>query len=271
MSLANRLRQLLAELRHHAPFTILGAVSGLLLMAIFLKLQNPGGHLLFAIFHPGHVILSAMVTAALYRLHRPKASFLAVVLVGYVGSIGVATLSDSVIPYVGEQVLGLDIPAHHDMHQQHPQETALHDHHDHQQHLHETATHHHTPDHTQHHHPAGVHLGFIEEWYIVNPAALAGILLGFFIPHTRLPHAAHVLISTWASSAHMIMNTQSQLSAAIAAGIIAVLFLAVWLPCCISDIVFPMLFIKGQGQPCHQNACTCDPQHSHEHTTHNAP
>ena len=262
MSLTSRLRQVLAELRHHAPFTILGAVTGLALMGLFLKLQNPGGHLLFAIFHPGHVILSAMVTAALYRRHRPQASFLVVLLVGYVGSIGIATLSDSVIPYLGEQVLGLDIPAHHELHEQpHPEETPNHAEHEHQ---HEEVSH---LESAEHHHTSGVHLGFIEEWYIVNPAALVGILLGFFTPLTRLPHATHVLVSTWASSAHMIMNTQSELTAAIAAGIIAVLFLAVWLPCCISDIVFPMLLVKGPGQPCRQSTCTCDPEHAHEHTT----
>jgi len=260
MSLANRLRQVVAELRHHAPFTIMGAVTGLVLMGLFLKLQNPGGHLLFAIFHPGHVVLSAMVTAALYRLHRPKTSFLAVLLVGYVGSIGIATLSDCIIPYLGEQVLGLDVPSHHALHEQTHADTANH---------HETVGQtKHLHEHETDHHPSGVHLGFIEEWYVVNPAALAGILLGFFAPLTKLPHAAHVLVSTWASSAHMIMNTQSELTAAIAAGILAVLFLAVWLPCCISDIVFPMLFIKGTGQSCHQSTCTCDPEHTHQHTTH---
>ena len=29
-------------------------------------------------------------------------------------------------------------------------------------------------------------------------------------------------------------------------GIFVFLFIAVWVPCCLSDIVFPLLFVKGR-------------------------
>jgi hypothetical protein len=41
------------------------------------------------------------------------------------------------------------------------------------------------------------------------------------------------------------MNTHRELSAMLFLGIFVVLFIAVWLPCCMSDIVFPMLFVRS--------------------------
>ena len=88
-------------------------------------------------------------------------------------------------------------------------------------------------------------MGFIEDWYIVNPAAFLGIAIAYFWPRTRFPHAGHVLISTWASSFHILMNTHRELTGVILLGAFVVLFVAVWLPCCVSDIIFPLLFVKS--------------------------
>jgi hypothetical protein len=41
------------------------------------------------------------------------------------------------------------------------------------------------------------------------------------------------------------MNLQSSLTLAGAVGALVTLFMAVWLPCCVSDIVFPLLFAKS--------------------------
>jgi len=85
-----------------------------------------------------------------------------------------------------------------------------------------------------------IHLGFIEEWYLVNPAAILGVLIALWRPRTKFPHAGHILISTWASSFHILMNTHRELSVLLLLGVFVVLFIAVWLPCCFSDIIFPM-------------------------------
>ncbi|MCK4886252.1 MAG: hypothetical protein KAS96_02630, partial [Planctomycetes bacterium] len=122
-------------------------------------------------------------------------------IVGYVGAIGVATVSDSIIPYIGEYILGMQ---------------------------------------------AHTHIGFIEDWYIVNPAAIVGVLIAYYWPKTHFPHAGHVLLSTWASSFHMIMAINQNLSLFILAGCLVFLFLAVWLPCCVSDIIFPLLIVKAE-------------------------
>ena len=197
--MSGKLPKITDELKAHVPFTLFGTLTGVAIMAVmvFARVPRPVSEWLFWVFHPLHVLLSALVTAGIYRLNS-KARLLPTVLIGYVGSIGVATLSDSVIPYVGEWLLGLP--------------------------------------------HRGVHLGFIEKWWLVNPLALAGIVMACCWPRTRFPHAGHVLLSTWASLFHMTMalgNTFSVLSMALAA---VFLFVAVWVPCCTSDIVFPLLF-----------------------------
>jgi len=218
MGFGKNLKQISFELKEHIPFTALGAVTGVIFMLLFRNVDKSTGHTLFTIFHPSHVLLSAMVTAAMFRIHRKRTSIWIVLIVGYFGSIGVATLSDSIMPYFGEKVLGLHIPAHSELHQ------------------HESE-----PPQTESH-LSEIHLGFIEEWYLVNPAAFLGIFIAWFLPRTKLPHAAHILISTWASASHVLMTAQSQITFSIAMSMLLVLFLSVWLPCCVSDIVFPLLF-----------------------------
>jgi len=189
------------ELRSHAPFTAFGAVTGIVIMAVIIvaKLPRTLSVTLFWGFHPLHVLLSALVTAGMYRRHG-KGNLLTTVAIGYLGSVGIATLSDSLIPYLGEWLLGL-------------------------------------PN-------RGIHLGFVEKWWLVNPLAIAGIAIARYWPKTKFPHAGHVLLSTWASLFHMTMALGKTLDVSTLVLITVFLFLAVWIPCCTSDIVFPLLFSK---------------------------
>ncbi len=192
------------ELKAHAPFTAVGALTGIIIMAVILavRVSHSMSSMLFWGFHPFHVVLSALVTAGMYRLHS-RGGLWKTILIGYFGSIGIATLSDSIIPYLGEWLL--DLPNR------------------------------------------GLHLGFIEKWWLVNPLAAAGIAIAFFWPKTRFPHAGHVLLSTWASLFHMTMAWGDKHDP-LTVGLIAFfLFLAVWVPCCTSDIVFPLLFSKEKN------------------------
>lgn len=192
-------RTIAKELKLHAPFTSFGAVTGIMLMVVIARsgMSRELSTTLFWTLHPVHVFLSALVTAGMYRLNG-KGRLYATILIGYVGSIGIATLSDSLIPYAGEMLL--DLP-----HRQ-------------------------------------VHLGFIEKWWLVNPLAGAGILVAYVKPSTKLPHAGHVFLSTWASLFHIMMALDSPLNATIILGTALFLFLSVWVPCCTSDIVFPLIF-----------------------------
>jgi len=195
------LKDISKELKAHAPFTMAGAATGIVIMVIMAygRVTDTVSHTLFWFFHPIHILLSALVTAGMYRLHG-RGSLRTTILVGYLGSIGIATVSDCIIPYVGEYLLGL-------------------------------------PN-------RGVHFGFIEKWWLVNSLAAAGIAIAYRWPNTRFPHAGHVLLSTWASLFHMTMALEGQ-PGVVMVGLIAVfLFVAVWIPCCTSDIVFPLLFTK---------------------------
>ena len=189
------------ELRSHAPFTIFGALLGVgvMLLISWGEISPTVSEHLFEFFHPAHVLLSALVTAGIYRLHS-KGSLWKTVLIGYLGSVGIATLSDCVIPYLGELLLGL-------------------------------------PN-------RGPHLGFIEHWWIVNPLAFLGIGIAWVWPKTKFPHAGHVLLSTAASLFHMTMALGPELSGATLVIVPVFLFLAVWFPCCASDIIFPLLFCR---------------------------
>jgi len=222
----SRLVNVLVELKAHAPFTLFGAVTGIVMMLFFRDLSEQTTYHLFYIFHPTHVVLSAIVTASLFRLHEKTKGFIIVLLVGYCGAVGVATLSDSIIPFFGESIFDVAIlteaEVHSDLHKDEGEVTG---------------------EEKQHYEPK-IHIGFIEEWYIVNPAAILGILIAYFLPRTRLPHAGHILISTWASAAHIMMNIHSEITILKTIGMLIVLFIAVWVPCCFSDIVFPMLFVK---------------------------
>lgn len=248
MSVKEKTKHILVELRGHTPFTVFGAILGILFM---LLLRNAGGiasFRLFSVFHPAHVLLSAMVTASMFRLHAAKKRFLLVLLVGYFGSIGIATLSDIIIPHIGIRQLGLDVPTHAQPHHQQapsaPDEHQLH-------------------EHAGERHEQKIHLGFIEQWYIINPAAILGVIIAFFLPRTKFPHAAHVLVSTWASSSYLLMNIQTDITIAGALGIFITLFIASWLPCCISDIVFPLLFVKSDIELAAH--CPVHARHSHPH------
>ena len=201
-------KQISKELKIHAPFTIFGAMTGIIVMAIFRSLPHTTSYKIFYILHPIHVVLSALVTASIYKLHtcgrgphiKGKCNLWILLVIGYVGSIGIATISDSLIPYLGEALLNM-------------------------------------PN-------RGIHIGFIEKWWLVNPLAILGVAIAYSWPTTKFPHAGHVLLSTWASLFHIIMAIGGALNWLSYIVIFLFLFLAVWIPCCVSDIAFPLLFVR---------------------------
>jgi hypothetical protein len=248
----DKVRHILLELKGHSPFTLFGAVFGIIFMLMFRNLSQSSSHKLFVLFHPAHVVLSAIVTASMFKLHTAKKRFILVLLVGYFGSIGLATLSDIIIPHIGLTILGLDIPTHAETH-----------------HVLVEREDEHAGSNEDHRDGRHIHLGFIEEWYIVNPAAILGILIAYFAPRTKFPHAAHILVSTWASSAYLLMTMEAGRFVAAIVGIFLTLFLAVWLPCCTSDIIFPLLFVKSDVRL--QVPCPVHARHSHPHEHNERP
>jgi hypothetical protein len=195
-------KRIAKELKSHAPFTALGALSGIVVVAIIV-LGNVPSHVsqtAFYTLHPIHVLLSALVTTAMYMRYR-KAKIWLVILIGWTGSIGIATISDAMIPYLGGTLL---------------------------------------------HAQMEFHVPFIEEWWI-NLFALAGIAIGYWKQITRIPHLGHVLLSTWASLFYF-MSFGIADWIPLLPFIFLFLFIAVWIPCCASDIVYPLLFVRKEQE-----------------------
>lgn len=205
---------IIQELKHHGPFTLLGAAVGVAIIFILQRIapdavNSDRAATLFEFSHPLHVVLSAMVTAALYKNyrgkpHHTKRGMVAIVLVGYFGSIGIATFSDCLVPYWGELLLGME--------------------------------------------HAHAHIGIIEMPLVINLAALLGIGAAFFSSQTHFPHLGHVLLSTAASLFHFLMVGDGTFTISDSIFITLFLFVAVWIPCCLSDIIFPLLFVRKSDQ-----------------------
>ena len=125
------------------------------------------------------------------------------------GSVGIATISDAFIPYLEGRTLNISMAFNVPF-----LSTAI------------------------------VPYFHLPEWVLVNVGAAIGIGLGLLRPKTTLPHMTHVLLSTWASLfGFTAFGTADWLP--LLPVIFIYLFLAVWLPCCFSDIVFPLLWTGG--------------------------
>ncbi|MFC1872227.1 hypothetical protein ACFLYV_00690 [Chloroflexota bacterium] len=210
------IKRIINELTRHAPFTAIGSGFGIALMVILVTTHASQAlsAAFFHTLHPLHVILSAVVTTSMYRLHGSKRIIMALVI-GYTGSIGIATLSDTIIPFLGSNMLGV---------------------------------------------PMELHLPFIETepmpglgiptWVAINLAAVIGIFIGYFRPATRFPHFGHVLLSTWASLFAFTAFTTADWINRLPL-LFVFLFLAVWLPCCVSDIIYPMVW--GEAADTHHH------------------
>ena len=200
------LKRIAEELKEHAPFTALGAATGIIIIVVIVSANVPSwiSHTFFYTLHPIHVVLSAFTTTAMYMKYGRSRIWVSV-LIGWTGSIGIATVSDVIIPYLGGTLL---------------------------------------------HVPMEFHIPFIEEWWI-NLLALAGIAIGYWKQTTRIPHYGHVLLSTWASLFYLTAFGIADWIPLLPF-IFLFLFLAVWIPCCTSDIVYPLLFVrKGQALSLH--------------------
>ncbi|KPJ77355.1 MAG: hypothetical protein AMS14_00735 [Planctomycetes bacterium DG_20] len=104
------------------------------------------------------------------------------------------------------------------------------------------------------------HLCIIEHPALVLPFALIGVAAGFLssdhiVGATFFSHAAHVLVSSAASLLYLVsFGLERWIDAA--GWVFIVVVLAVTIPCCFSDIVFPLLAVGRDGGT---------PPHGHHH------
>ena len=209
----SKLRNIVMELIAHLPFSIFGVMGAILLMGFITyiidslggEVQNIQSHhvsvelSLFHVFHAMHVLISSVVTTAMFWKHDTR-NVLKAIVIGVVGSVGICILSDILIPYIGGIFLGTEM---------------------------------------------NFHICLIEEVNLVWPFVIIGVLSGFavnkaFERSTEYSHSLHVFISSIASMLYLIGFGINDWMSMIT-GVFFVTLIAVVLPCCLSDIVFPMV------------------------------
>lgn len=196
----------LLELMHHLPYSIFGVTISLLLMGLMtflaILIQSEGllpqaSSELFHVFHPAHVLFSAVASTAMFWKHEKN--LIKAILIGLLGSITICGLSDIIFPLVGGFILGSD------MH---------------------------------------MHVCIIEAPFSIIPFAIVGVLAGLaatesFERSTEYSHSAHVFISSVASILYLIGYGVHDWIHVIG-GVFLVTIIAVMIPCCASDIIFPI-------------------------------
>ncbi len=87
------------------------------------------------------------------------------------------------------------------------------------------------------------HLSVIKSPLIIFSSAFIGSIIGISTRITKVPHFIHVFISVFASLFYLLAFSQT-FNLINFIGAFFVVFIAVIIPCCLSDIVYPLLFIK---------------------------
>lgn len=101
--------------------------------------------------------------------------------------------------------------------------------------------------------PMHLHVCIIEHPHVILPFAFFGIAVGFLIPgviekSTQFSHSMHILVSSMASM--LYLTTFGFTHWMEQAGVVFLITVfAVLVPCCVSDIVFPLCFVKHSCCP----------------------
>lgn len=207
---SRRLRLIMHELKTHLPYTLLGAISGILLLGLIYQIFIRAGHFnqhetfenFFHVFHFGHIFLSAIATTAIFFRH--DRNILKTIAIGFFGTLVACGISDLFLPYLGGKLLGAE------MH---------------------------------------LHVCLFENPLLVLLINAAGIAVGMMAEIkigkiSYLSHSSHVFISSFASLFYLVtFGLQNWMH--LIFGIFLVTTLAVIIPCCSSDIVIPLSFVTG--------------------------
>ncbi len=204
------------EFTHHFPYTVVGsliAMAGVWWFGTQLLNQGRADSLfeqsrsLFHLFHPLHICLSAIATTSLFWRHERHA--LNAAWVGAWGTILPCGLSDYFFPYIGGMLLGQ---------------------------------------------PMHLHVCIVEHPQMFFPFLLLGILAGFWAEERLtgshlFSHGAHVFVSSAASLLYLTSFgfTAWMQDVRLVFPALAIIVVAVWVPCCISDIVIPVASAKGHA------------------------
>jgi len=200
---------ILSELLAHLPFSITSTIIGILIMVaftVFNKMQYLTG--IFHVFYPTHLLFGAMAPTAMFWRLSHKRNILHAIYAIIIGFTGSVVLC-SVSNIILPYLGGrLFIPE------------------------------------------MRWHFCLTEHPVVILPFVAIGIIIGFWSQalvryNTRLAHSAHVLVSTMATLLYLIGFGMSDWLVYIGIVLLITVF-SVLIPCCLGDIVYPMLFVKRQ-------------------------
>jgi hypothetical protein len=182
-------------------------------------IMSRASYSVFHIFHPIHLLFSAIATTAMFWRYERR--LFKAIIVGIIGSLGVCGLSDVFIPYLGAVILGV--------------------------------------------HGVQFHWCLTAHPMLVVPFTVVGVMIGLFAAETverctYYSHSAHVFVSSAASLFYLISFGMTDWASRLGP-VFVLLLVAVTLPCCFSDIAFPLLMIRRESRI--KPACPID--HHHEH------
>lgn len=93
------------------------------------------------------------------------------------------------------------------------------------------------------------HLPLIEIPLVIIAAAFIGGIIGISTRVTKLPHFLHVSLSVLASLFYLLAFSQP-LGVFYFLGVFAIVLIAVVIPCCVSDILYPFFFLGEKIKHC---------------------
>jgi hypothetical protein len=227
--MTRRWHVVVAEFAHHFPYTLVGsliAMAGAWWFGAELLHQGRADELflqsrsLFHLSHPLHICLSAIATTSLFW--RYERHLLRAVLVGGLGTIIPCGLSDYVFPYVGGRLLGQ---------------------------------------------PMELHMCIVDHPQLFFPFLALGIMGGFWAEERLtgghlFSHGAHVFVSGAASLLYLMSFGFAawMTDVRLVFPALVTVVLAVWIPCCISDIVVPTAYARLAPEPAAPGGGRAHPQ-----------
>lgn len=231
------------ELLDHMPFTIFFTAAGIVLAAVltFIGITSGGlslerhhhtnaanvensvvaserehtpeeaptrfisaSNMIFHTFHPIHLLFSALATTAMF--FRYERNIWKAIITGFLGSVGICGLSDVFLPYLCGNLINMEGIKFHWCLIEHPQ--------------------------------------------MVLPFVFLGIVSGLFasgvINHSTIAsHSAHVFVSSAATLFYLISyGLFDWYGGDRLPAVFLTVILSVSIPCCLSDILFPLLVVK---------------------------
>ena len=215
---------LLVELREHVPFSVSAVAIGLIVAGTICILsfgQEGGAEAVIGSDHAGHDHAAGPAQLFFHLFHPAHRLFSATataamfcryenrmgkaIVIGLIGAIGVCGVSDIAMPHLSLIILGVEAPWH---------------------------------------------ICVYEHPMMVLPFAVIGVLVGVaatggVIRSTIISHSLHVVASTMASIFYMVGPLGLVAWIDDLGKVFVFVVLAVMVPCCLSDIVFPLLMSKA--------------------------